>query len=254
MSHQSQLALLKERRFAPFFATMALGALNDNIYKNALGAMIVFQSGQQLGVDSNLLVPLSGLVFILPFFLFSALFGQFADKYEKSRQIRWVKLLEVIIVLLAGLGLWLNNMVLLFFVLFLLGLQSTIFGPIKYGILPQVLKPEELIGGNALVETVTFIAILLGTIAGPLLTQVDASWPVWVFAACLFVAVLGWLSSLAIPVASAAEPGLRLNWNVFSETLNGIRFINQNRTVLNSVLGISWFWFYGSVFLLQIFN
>lgn len=253
MSHHSQFNLLKERRFAPFFATMALGALNDNIFKNALAALIVFEAGRLLGMDDQLLVPLSGLVFILPFFLFSALFGQFADKYEKSMQIQWVKLLEVGIMLLATLGFWLGSLPVLFLVLFLLGLQSTIFGPIKYGILPQTLKPAELIGGNALVEMVTFIAILVGTIAGPLLVRIDAPWPLWVSIVCLFVAVMGWLFSRAIPRAEAAEPTLLINWNVFTETVRNIRFINDNRTVLNSVLGISWFWFYGSIFLLQIF-
>ncbi|MCG8465476.1 MAG: 1-acyl-sn-glycerol-3-phosphate acyltransferase [Xanthomonadales bacterium] len=254
MSQHSQFRLLQERRFAPFFATMALGALNDNIYKNALAAMIVFQSAKWSGLDSSLLVPLSGLVFIFPFFLFSALFGQFADKYEKSIQIKRVKLLEVGIMLLATLGLWLQNLPLLFFVLFLLGLQSTIFGPIKYGILPQVLKPHELVGGNALVEMVTFIAILVGTISGPLLIGVEADWPIWVSLACIVVALIGWGFSLAIPKANAVEPSLKLNWNVLTETWRNISFINQNRTVLNSVLGISWFWFYGAIFLLQIFD
>lgn len=253
MSKHSQFQLLKQRRFAPFFATMALGALNDNIYKNALAAMIVFESSQLMGLDDQLLVPLTGLAFILPFFLFSALFGQFADKYEKSIQIRRVKLLEIGIMVVATIGLWLDNLAMLFFVLFLLGLQSTIFGPIKYGILPQVLKPHELIGGNALVEMVTFIAILAGTIAGPLLAAVDISWPLWVSVACLLVAFAGWWSSQYIPKAAAAEPTLELNWNIFTETWRNIRFINENRTVLNSVLGISWFWFYGSVFILQIF-
>ncbi|GAB4193108.1 MAG: MFS transporter [Wenzhouxiangellaceae bacterium] len=252
MSHQSQFQLLKQRRFAPFFATMALGALNDNIFKNALAVLIVFQSSRLLGMDDELLVNLSGAVFILPFFLFSALFGQFADKYEKSLQIRRVKLLEVAIMLLATLGFWLNSLWLLFLVLFLLGLQSTIFGPIKYGILPQVLKPSELIGGNALVEMVTFIAILSGTIAGPLLFRIEAPWPLWVSLACMVVAVVGWLSSRAIPETPPVDPDLRLRWNIFSETVRNLKFINQNRTVLNSVLGISWFWFYGSVFLLQI--
>ena len=254
MSQSSQFSLLKASRFGPFFSTMAMGALNDNIFKNALAAMLVFESSRMAGMDDKLLVPLSGLVFILPFFLFSALFGQFADKFEKSRQIRWVKVLEFGIMLVATLGFWTGNLWMLFTVLFLLGLQSTIFGPIKFGILPQVLKEQELVGGNALVEMGTFVAILVGTIAGPLLIRIDAPWPLWVSLVCLAVALFGWLTSLKIPRAPAPDPGLNINWNIFTETIRNIRFINTNRTVLNSVLGISWFWFFGSVFLLQIFG
>jgi 1-acyl-sn-glycerol-3-phosphate acyltransferase len=197
-------------------------------------------------------VNLSALLFILPFFLFSALFGQFADKYEKSLQIRRVKLFEVVIMALATLGFWTDSVLLLLFVLFLLGLQSTIFGPIKYGILPQILKPQELVGGNALVEMGTFVAILAGTIAGPQLAGIDVSWPYWVGAAGLAVAVTGYLFSLRVPRAEAVAPELDINWNIFSETLRNLRFLNANRVVLNSVLGISWFWFFGATFLVQI--
>jgi 1-acyl-sn-glycerol-3-phosphate acyltransferase len=192
------------------------------------------------------------MLFILPFFLFSALFGQFADKYEKSVQIRWIKLFEVAIMVLATLGFWLNNVPLLLFVLFLLGLQSTIFGPIKYGILPQILRREELVGGNALIEMGTFVAILGGTIAGPQLAGIEVSWPYWVSAACLAVAVAGWLYSLRVPVADPVAPDLPINWNLFSETVRNLRFLNESRVVLNSVLGISWFWFFGATFLVQI--
>ncbi len=236
----------------PFFITQGLGAFNDNIYKNALAAILVFEGSRMAGLNTDQLINLSALVFILPFFLFSALCGQFADKYEKSMQIRRVKLLEVVIMLLATLGFWLDSLPLLIFVLFLLGLQSTIFGPIKYGILPQILSREELVGGNALVEMGTFVAILGGTIAGPLLAGADLSWPYWVSAACLAVAGAGYLSSLRIPVAAAAAPDLTLNWNIFRETANNLKFINENQTVLNSVLGISWFWFFGATFLVQI--
>jgi len=236
----------------PFFMTQGLGAFNDNVFKNALAALLVFEGSKLAGLNTDQLVNLSALVFILPFFLFSALFGQFADKYEKSMQIRRVKLLEVVIMLLATLGFWLDSVILLMFVLFLLGLQSTIFGPIKYGILPQILKREELVGGNALIEMGTFVAILAGTIAGPQLAGVEASWPYWAGATCLAVAATGYLYSLKIPVADAVAPGLKINWNIFSETIRNLKFINQNRTVLNSVLGISWFWFFGAIFLVQI--
>lgn len=236
----------------PFFMTQGLGAFNDNIFKNALAALLVFQGSQLGGLNTDQVVNLSAMVFILPFFLFSALFGQFADKYEKSMQIQRVKLFEVVIMLLATLGFWMSSVPLLLFVLFLLGLQSTIFGPIKYGILPQILKNEELVGGNALVEMGTFVAILAGTIAGPQLAGIEVSWPYWVGCVGLAVAVAGWLFSLRIPRAEAAAPELKISWNIFSETVRNLKFLNQNKVVLNSVLGISWFWFFGATFLVQI--
>ena len=178
MSDHSQFDLLKERRFLPFFITGALGAFNDNIFKNGLAAMLVFTGSQMAGLNTNQIVNFSAMAFILPFFLFSAIFGQIADKYEKSMQVRAIKLFEVVIMLAATLGFWLDSLPLLLIVLFMLGFQSTMFGPLKYSIIPQVLKPGELIGGNALVEMGTFVAILAGTIAGPLLMGIDADWPV----------------------------------------------------------------------------
>jgi 1-acyl-sn-glycerol-3-phosphate acyltransferase len=252
MSKHSQFELLKERRFMPFFITQALGAFNDNIFKNGLAAMLVFNSSQLAGLNTNQIVNFSAMAFILPFFLFSAIFGQFADKYEKSRQIRGIKLFEVFIMLCATLGFWLNNLPLLLFVLFLLGFQSTMFGPLKYSIIPQVLKPGELIGGNALVEMGTFVAILGGTIAGPLLMGIDADWPVWVSGTALVVAIGGYLASRGIPQAPAVAPDLKISWNFVTETIRNISFIKENRVVLNSVLGISWFWFFGATFLVQI--
>jgi len=252
MSGVSQFQLFRERRFMPFFMTQALGAFNDNIFKNALAALLVFEGSQLAGMNTNQLVNLSALVFILPFFLFSALFGQFADKYEKSIQIRRVKLFEVVIMLLATLGFWLNSVSVLMFVLFLLGLQSTIFGPIKYGILPQILARNELVGGNALIEMGTFVAILGGTIAGPQLAGIEVSWPYYVSVGCLAVAAAGYLFSLRIPQCEAVAPELKINWNIFTETVRNLSFLNENRVVLNSVLAISWFWFFGATFLVQI--
>ena len=252
MSEQSQFKLFRERRFMPFFLTQALGALNDNIFKNALAALLVFKASSLMGLNTDQLVNFSAMIFILPFFLFSALFGQFADKFEKAGQIRRIKLFEIVIMSLATLGFWLDSLPLLFSVLFLLGLQSTVFGPIKYGILPQVLSRRELVGGNALIEMGTFVAILGGTIAGPLLAGVEASWPIWVSGAALAVAILGWLTSLAIPTAPAVAPELKINWNIFSETARNLKFLGKNRVVLNSVLGISWFWFFGATVLVQI--
>jgi len=244
--------LLSERRFLPFFITGTLGAFNDNIFKNGLAAMLVFNSSQLAGLNTNQVINLSAMTFILPFFLFSALFGQFADKYEKSVQIRGIKLFEVVIMLAATLGFWLNSLPLLLSVLFMLGFQSTMFGPLKYSIIPQVLNRGELVGGNALVEMGTFVAILAGTIAGPLLMGIEAEWPVWVSGTGLAVAIAGYLASRRIPVAPAVAADLKINWNFISETFRNIGFIRENRVVLNSVLGISWFWFFGATFLVQI--
>lgn len=236
----------------PFFITQALGAFNDNIFKNGLAALLVFESSQLAGLNTNQLISLSAMIFILPFFLFSALFGQFADKYEKSVQIRNIKLFEVFIMLTATLGFWLDSVTLLLGVLFLLGFQSTMFGPIKYGIIPQVLNRKELVGGNALVEMGTFVAILAGTIAGPLLIGIKADWPVWISIAALMVAIAGYIASRDIPTAPAVAPDLKINWNFLAETFRNIGFIRENKVVLNSVLGISWFWFFGATFLVQI--
>ena len=236
----------------PFFVTQAMGAFNDNVFKNGLAAMLVFHSSQLAGLNTNQVVNLSAMVFILPFFLFSALFGQFADKYEKSMQIRRIKQFEIFIMLAATLGFWLDYLPLLLGVLFLLGFQSTMFGPIKYGIIPQVLGRRELVGGNALVEMGTFVAILAGTIAGPLLMGIEADWPVWISGAALLVAVVGYLTSRGIPAAPAVAPDLKISWNFITETYRNIQFIRENRVVLNSVLGISWFWFFGATFLVQI--
>jgi 1-acyl-sn-glycerol-3-phosphate acyltransferase len=252
VTNHSQFELFRQRRFMPFFVTQALGAFNDNIFKNGLVAMLVFQSSQLAGLNTNQVVNLSALVFILPFFLFSAVFGQFADKYEKSVQIRGIKLFEIMIMLVATLGFWLDSLPLLLGVLFLLGFQSTMFGPIKYGIIPQVLKRHELVGGNALVEMGTFVAILAGTIAGPLLMGIETDWPVWVSGTALLIAVTGYLTSRGIPEAPAVAPDLKINWNFITETVRNIRYIGENRIVLNSVLGISWFWFFGATFLVQI--
>lgn len=236
----------------PFFITQALGAFNDNVFKNGLAALLVFESSQLASLNTNQLINLSAMVFILPFFLFSAMFGQFADKYEKSVQIRNIKLFEVFIMLAATLGFWLDSVPLLLGVLFLLGFQSTMFGPIKYGIIPQVLKRQELVGGNALVEMGTFVAILAGTIAGPLLIGIEADWPAWISGVALIIAIAGYVTSRGIPTAPAVAPELKINWNFLAETFRNIGFIRENKVVLNAVLGISWFWFFGATFLVQI--
>ncbi len=253
MAHDNEFTLLQERRFLPFFVTQFLGAFNDNVFKNALIILIAFQIAASDPTRSNLLINMSAALFVLPFFLFSATAGQLSDKFEKSRYIRWVKLLEIAIMLGAAAGFMLNSVPLLIAMLFMMGFHSTLFGPVKYSIMPQHLRPEELIGGNAWIEMGTNMAILLGTMLGGILI----AWPrghLWVSCAVITIAVLGFLSSLAIPKAPPAAPDLKINWNPASETWNILKFTYQNFTVFQSVLGISWFWFLGSVYLAQLPN
>jgi 1-acyl-sn-glycerol-3-phosphate acyltransferase len=250
MSH-NQFGLLSERRFGPFFWTQALGAFNDNVYKNALVIMITFQALALSASQVNVYVNLAAGLFILPFFLFSATAGQIAEKYEKSRLMQYTKLFEVGVMLLAAVAFWLDSLPFLMGVLFLMGTQSALFGPVKYGILPQHLRDHELVGGNGLVEMGTFVAILLGTMLGGWLIAV-AGGGAWVSGAVILVAVLGYGASRFIPLAPPAAPDLRINWNPATETWRNFQFMRTNRTVFLSVLGISWFWFYGATFLAQL--
>ncbi len=246
----TQFSLFKTRRFSPFFATQFLGAFNDNLFKNALVVLLTFQTAQWSSLSPGLLANLAAGLFILPFFLFSATAGQLADKYDKALLSRLVKWLEIVIVLMIGLGFWLHSLSLLLGCLFLLGLQSTLFGPVKYAILPQHLHDDELVGGNALVEAGTFVSILVGTLCGGLLAALDNG-ALWITAACLLAAVAGYLASRAIPPAPAPEPALRINPNPITETWRNIRFARENRTVFLSILGISWFWLFGALMLAQ---
>ena len=250
----SQFSLLKQRRFGPFFLTQFFGAFNDNVYKNSLIILIAFQSAGQGLWESNTLINLSAGLFILPFFLFSATAGQLADKYEKSRLIRWVKVMEIAIMSFAVAAFHLGSIPLLIGLLFLMGMQSSLFGPAKYGILPQHLKEKELIGGNGLVEMGTFLAILLGTLTGGVLIGIPVNGAALVSVAVIVLACLGFLSSLGIPTAAAVAPDLRINWNPLTETWRSIRFAHGNRTVFLSILGISWFWLLGATYLAQLPN
>jgi len=245
-----QFGLLKTPRFAPLFGTQFLGAFNDNLYKNALIVLLTFQSAQWTTLAPELLANLAAGIFILPFFLFSATAGQLADKYDKARLARLTKLLEVAIMGVAAAGFWLHSLPVLMTALFLLGLQATLFGPVKYAILPQHLHPDELVGGNALIEAGTFVAILVGTLAGGLLAGAVAQ-PMWIAVGGLLVAALGYWTSRDIPPAPAPDPGLTINLNPITETWHNIKFASTNRTVFLSILGISWFWLYGALFLAQ---
>jgi len=252
MSDHSQFRLLRERRFLPFFLTQALGAFNDNVFRVATILLIGFAMNlpdEQVSFYNNV----APALFILPFFLFSASAGQLAEKLEKTRIIRFVKVFEIAAMAIATWGFVTRSPWLLLFVLFLMGAHSTLFGPIKYAILPQALRDNELVGGNALVETATQLAILFGMMAGgALMSAGGADGPLFASIAVLCVAVTGYLVSRAIPPAPATAPELKFNWNIFSETWRAMRFTAQDRTVFNSVLGISWFWFFGIVVTAQL--
>lgn len=245
-----QFGLLKQKRFAPFFATQFLGAFNDNLFKNALVVLLTFQAARWTTLRPELLANLAAGIFILPFFLFSATAGQLADKYDKAMLARLVKVLEMAIMGVAAAGFFLTSLPVLMGALFLLGCHSTLFGPVKYAILPQHLREEELVGGNALIEAGTFVAILIGTLAGGLLAG-SVAHPAWIAVGGFVVALAGYLTSRGIPAAPAPAPELKVNLNPLSETWRNIAFARENRTVFLSILGISWFWLYGALFLAQ---
>lgn len=248
---KNEFILLTQKRFLPFFLTQFLGAFNDNVFKNALIIMIAFQGAQLVHADPDLLTNLSAGLFILPFFLFSATAGQWIEKQEKSRAIRFIKMAEIGIMLMAALAFIFNALFVLIALLFLMGTQSTLFGPAKYSYIPQHLDETELIEGNALVQMGTFVAILVGTMTGGILIAGDNGKEA-ISITIIILAVLGYLSSRSIPLTPASSPDLKINWNVWSETLRNISFLKSNRTVFLSVLGISWFWFLGATYLVQL--
>jgi 1-acyl-sn-glycerol-3-phosphate acyltransferase len=250
---QGQFSLLKKRRFAPFFWTQCCGALNDNLFKTALAILMAYQVSAMGAAHSHLMVNLAAGLFILPFFLFSALAGQLADKYEKAALIRRIKGAEIFIMAGAGVAFIGHQTGLLLGLLFAMGAQSAFFGPVKYSLLPQHLKRNEIVGGNGLVEMGTFVAILLGTMAGGTLVAAPSGrW--YVAAAVMLIALAGWLASRRIPPAPAADPGLPIRWNLASETWRVMRLARKERSVWLSMLGISWFWFLGSAYVTQLPN
>jgi 1-acyl-sn-glycerol-3-phosphate acyltransferase len=240
--------LLLQRRFGPLFLTQFAGALNDNIFKNAMVILLSYNAASE--AESGFLVNAAAGLFILPFFLFSAAAGQVADKYDKGQVMRAVKLAEIFIMILGSAGFYLHSQWMLFSALFLMGVHSTFFGPVKYSVLPQHLGENELIAGNALIEMGTFLAILIGTLLGGALAgheeaKVISSW-------VMGVAVAGWACSLFVPKAPPADPGLKIKFNFLSDMREMIETSKQREGILNAVMGISWFWYFGSTFLAQL--
>ncbi|MCX2779436.1 MFS transporter [Microbulbifer thermotolerans] len=253
MAHKNQFQLLASRRFLPFFLTQFLGAFNDNVFKSALMVMIAFR----LAADqANALNNLAAGLFILPFFLFSATAGQLADKYDKSLLIRRIKLAEIGISLVGVVALVSGSNSLSLLVLFLLGLQSAFFGPIKYAILPQHLRKSELVGGNALVEMGTFVAILGGTIVGTILSGASNGgneWgSSWIGGLIIAIALAGYLVCRAIPKAAPPVPELQIDLNPIRQTARMLREAAKTPAIFYSIIGISWFWLLGAAYLTQI--
>jgi MFS family permease len=247
---RGQFALLGQRRFAPFFATQFLGASNDNIFKYAFTLLVAYHGAHFVALDEGVAINLIAGLFILPFLLFSATSGQIADKVDKARLMRWVKGLEVAIMLAGAWGLVHHSFAVLLGCTFLMGLHSTVFGPAKYAYLPAHLGSDEIVGGNGLVEGGTFIAILVGTIAGGSL--IEAGGGEWLVAGtCVALAAAGLGSSMMIPPTPAADPALVIDFNPLRVTLDNLRIARREPTVFVALLGISWLWFFGAVFLTQ---
>ena len=243
-----QFALMGQRRFAPFFWTQFLGAANDNLFKFAFTVMVTYQL-QVSWLPADMAGLVIGALFILPFLLFSATSGQLADKLDRRLMINGLKWAEIGIMVVAAWGFWAQSMPLLLGCVFLMGLQSAVFGPVKFAYMPQHLSERELTGGNGMVEMGTFVAILLGQVAGGLIVALPEVGAHYVGISCIALALLGRLASQFIPASPAMDPGLRINWNPITETWANLKLAHETPVVFRSVLGISWMWFFGAVFL-----
>ena len=248
MNHPNQFALLGQRRFAPFFWTQFLGAANDNVFKFAFTLMITYQL-QLAWLPPKMAGLVIAALFILPYVLFSATSGQLADKHDKARLMQLVKSLEIAIMAIAGWGFYATNVPALLLCVFLMGLHSTLFGPVKYAYLPQQLNERELTGGNGMVEMGTFVAILLGQLLGGLLVDQAVVGSQHVAWACMILAIAGRATAQAIPASPSTDPNLVINWNPVTETWRNLKLAHEGLAVFRSLLGISWMWFFGAVFL-----
>ena len=249
-SDAGQFRLLVQRRFLPFFLAQASGAFNDNLLKNVLIVLVTYQAARWSTVRPELLSNIAAAVFIAPFMVFSGIAGQLGERFDKTAILKSVKGLEVAIMLVAAAGFLQHRIALLLFALFMMGVHSTFFAPAKYGLLPQVLSARELVGGNAMLETGTFLAILLGTLTAAMLAAHSNT--SWIAGTLVLIALLGFASSLAIPSAAVIAPDQKLDWNPLTSTLDNLRAARESRTVFLSVLGMSWFWFFGALILVQL--
>lgn len=246
-------SLMGQQRFGPFFWTQGLGAFNDNVFKTALITQVAFNTASLTTLDGAMLATLLPGLFILPFFLFSASAGQLADKYEKSQIIRLVKLLEICIMLFASIGFLTRSLLMLALALFLMGVHSTLFGPVKYSYLPQHLQPHELTAGNGLIEMGSFVAILLGQVLGAWLGSLEQH-ALFTSLSVLLIAISGYHLSRGVPLSPAADPSIRINWNPMTETIKNVRLFWVQQTLWVAIVAISWFWFFGATLLAQFPN
>ena len=244
--------LLSTRRFLPMFITQFFGALNDNVYKQALLLVITYGWINQQAADVSTLNNLAALLFILPYFIFSATAGQIADKFERSQLIRGIKVLEIVIMLIGSAGFLLGNLWLLLLALFMMGTHSTFFGPIKYAILPEILKPNELMSGNALFQSGTSIAILVGMILGGAVISMSQGNLIWISLTVVIIAILGYLSSRFILKQQVSSPDLKIDWNFFRTSFQTLKYAKSLPLIFMILLGNSWYWFYGATYLTQI--
>lgn len=244
--------LLSTRRFLPMFVTQFLGALNDNVYKQALLLVITYGWINQQSASVSTLNNLAALLFILPYFIFSATAGQIADKYERASLVRGIKILEIIIMLIGSAGFLLGHLWLLLLALFLMGTHSTFFGPIKYAILPEILKPNELMSGNALFQSGTSMAILIGMILGGAVISASDGNLLWISLTIVTIAVLGYFSSRFILKQNVTTPDLKIDWNFFRTSFQTIKYAKSIPLIYLVLLGNSWYWFYGATYLTQI--
>ena len=245
-----QFNLLKEQRFRPFFLVQLLSAFNDNVFKTTLITLLVFGGLGTSKIDYTFMASALPALFILPFLLFSATAGQLADKFEKSMLMRRIKLFEIAIMLFAALGFYLYDLTLLTTALFFMGVHSSLFGPVKYAYLPQHLSHEELIGGNALVESATFLAILLGPILGVAIA-LQTQPALLVSAVTIGIALAGYWASLSLPNSPAGANELCIDWQPIRATWQNLLWAKQNKKIGLALMAISWFWFYGATLLAQ---
>lgn len=244
--------LLGTRRFLPMFLTQFFGALNDNVYKQALLLVITYGLIQQQALPISTLNNLAALLFILPYFIFSATAGQIADKFERSQLVRGIKILEIIIMIIGSIGFLTGHLWLLLLALFLMGTHSTFFGPIKYAILPEILKPNELMSGNALFQSATSMAILFGMILGGAVIASSQGNLMWISLTVMTIAILGYITSRFILKQNVTTPDLKIDWNFFRTSYQTIKYAKSLPLVFTILLGNSWYWFYGATYLTQI--
>ena len=248
----SQFELLTTRRFLPMFLTQFFGALNDNVFKQGLLLVFTYQLVASSTYDTSMLNNLAALLFVLPYFLFSATAGQIADRYEKAHLTRWLKGIEIVIMLLATVGFLTKQLWLLLFALFLMGTHSTFFGPIKYAILPQILNDKELMSGNALFQTGTSLAILFGMILGGVVMAQSGGNLLWISLTVIAIAIAGFISARFLLKQPINAPDLTISWNFISTSIQTLKYSYQIPPVFFAIIGISWFWFYGATYLTQI--